>query len=112
MEETKALAKELRQHPRGHGKRYLKDFEARVRACIATRRAWGDSLERIATAPRDDLRDGPSIDEAADAEGDLGALVTVLDAPSSDGLMLVSLAGYPVEGLDSTSLAALLRALE
>ena len=112
MDESKVLAKELRKHPRGRGKRYPKDLEARVRACIATRRARGDSFERIATdlgmiyetvrrwsTPR---KPTPS-----------AALVpvTVLDAPSAHGATLVSPAGYRVEGLDLHDLAALLRAL-
>lgn len=117
MDETKALAKELRKHERRRGKRYPKELEARVRACIAAHRVRGESIGEIATqlgmVYETVRRWSMSTSSAALVP------VTVVDEPSACGATLVSArgatlvspTGYRVEGLELRDLAALLRAL-
>lgn len=111
MDETKVLAKELRKHERGRGKRYPKELEARVRACIATRRARGDSLEHIATELGMIYETVRRWSMPAPTSRAALVPVTVVDEPSARGATLVSPSGYRVEGLELRDLAALLRAL-
>jgi len=112
MDETKVLAKELRKHERGRGKRYPKELEARVRACIATRRARGDSLELIATELGMIYETVRRWSMPTPTSRAALVPVTVVDEPSAGGgATLVSPSGYRVEGLELRDLAALLRAL-
>lgn len=108
MDASMTLARELRKHPRGPGKRYPKELVEQVRAHVVARRARGESLESVAAElglVPDTVRRW-----AAASAADL-VPVTVVEEATSHTMTLVSPSGYRVEGLGLHDAAALLRAL-